>query len=423
MSEPRHVELFRCTSWPARRTCSCLLILALCAVPASIAITEILLGLSLLFRLESLKQHRPKVQFPRVFWFWLAWAALELLSWLHSPEPKAGQGEIRHLLLVAALFLLIPSLSLTDRVTAWRGIFFTSSLSSMVLIGTFAWRLHSPPPAIAPVIYLRNGGLVHHWMIYGSVEILVFAALLAFWHAYPEKRRYLMPVLAIAVVASVLSLTRMLWICCLLLWGLHLVWRRSRWIWAIPVVPLALFFLSPGAVRARASDSAHLEYYSNAERLQMLRVGYRMIRAHPLTGVGPGRVHEFYRDYLSPADPVPAYYGHLHNNLVQIAAESGLPVASAAILFVVILFRDLLRQYRAAEDRHQRFLCCTALLGLTGYLAAGMFDYTYGHSLGLILLGFVVFTPLLPQSARRMDELEGQPSEATYELLRVTYHF
>jgi hypothetical protein len=31
-------------------------------------------------------------------------------------------------------------------------------------------------------------------------------------------------------------------------------------------------------------------------------------------------------------------------------------------------------------------------------LAAGFFDYTYGHSLGLILIAFAVLPPLIPAS-------------------------
>jgi O-antigen ligase len=128
----------------------------------------------------------------------------------------------------------------------------------------------------------------------------------------------------------------------------------------------------------------------------MLRVGWKMIRQNPLTGVGAGRIDELYTKYLSPSDPVPAYHGHLHNNLVQLAAEFGLPVTIAALFFVVVLFRDLRARCRLAIDREQQFLCRTSLLGLMGFAVAGLFDYTYGHSLGLILLFFVVLSPLTP---------------------------
>jgi lipopolysaccharide/colanic/teichoic acid biosynthesis glycosyltransferase/O-antigen ligase len=381
------------------RTNAILLGLALCAVPVSIAVAEAFLAASLLWRTAELARHRAQPFVPRVFWFWLAWAALEVIVWLRSPEIRAGWGEIRHLLLIASLFLALPALDrVEDRVAVWRGIFATATVNSMFLIATFVSRLLYYRGELDPIVYLRTGGLLHHWMIYGIVEILVFGGLLEFLHLYPEERRWCAPVLAINSLAILLSLTRMLWICCLLLLVLHLAWRRSRWIWAVPAIPLMAFFLAPGPIRTRVTTSMHPDYYSNAERVQMLRVGWRMILDSPMTGVGPGLVEAKYRDYLSQTDPVPAYYGHLHNNLVQLAAEFGLPVTGAALLFVAALFHDLLKRHRRVIDRGNEFLLCTAVLGLIGFLAAGMFDYTYGHSLGLILLGFVVLMPLIPVS-------------------------
>jgi O-antigen ligase len=385
--------------WESKKLDGCLLGLALCAAPVSIAVTETFLFASVLWRVTELARHRTKLYIPRVFWFWLAWATLEVLVWLHSPAMKAGQGEIRHLLLIASLFLALPALDrVADRVAVWRGVFLTATLSSSFLIGTFLWRLRYYRGELDPVVYLRTGGLLHHWMIYGIVEVLVFGGLLEFAHLYPEQRRWWAPALAINGVAIVVSLTRMLWVCCLLLLVLHLAWRRSRWIWAVPLIPFAAFLLAGSQVRSRITTSLDPDYYSNAERVQMLRVGWKMIRDRPVTGVGPGRVEELYTSYLSPADPAPAYHGHLHNNLVQLAAEFGLPLTGAAILFVAILFYDLRRRCQRARDRDSAFLSRTGMLGLIGFLVAGMFDYTYGHSLALILLSFVVLMPLIPAS-------------------------
>jgi O-antigen ligase len=373
---------------------------ALCAVPISIAITESILAIALVAHIARIVQQRARPYLPQVFWFWLVWAGLEVLLWLHSADRKAGWGEIRHLLLLAALFVILPALGRPlNSVAVWRGIFLSATLSSTVLIGQVMWRLFYYRREISsfpePSFYLRSGGLVHHWMIYGTVEVLVFAGLLGFWHLYPEERRRLWPLLGLNGLAIILSLTRMLWVCCFLLLAVHLIWRRSKWIWALPLLPLALFLLAPGAVRSRVTDSLKPDYYPNAERLQMLRVGWKMILDKPWTGVGPGRVEALYRGYLSAGDPVPAYHGHLHNNLVQLAAEFGLPVVVAAILFVAVLFRDLISRCRSASDREGEFLCRTAVLGLIGFLVSGMFDYTYGHSLGLIMLSFVVLAPLV----------------------------
>ena len=122
-----------------------------------------------------------------------------------------------------------------------------------------------------------------------------------------------------------------------------------------------------------------------------------MVRKHPWLGVGPGRVEKLYRSYLEPSEPVPKYHGHLHNNLAQIAAQFGVPATSVAILFGLILFRDLSNASKKAESREKKFLCQAALLSLVGFVVAGCFDYTYGHSLALILLTFAVLAPLMPE--------------------------
>ncbi|HET9215876.1 MAG TPA: O-antigen ligase family protein, partial [Terriglobia bacterium] len=190
------------------------------------------------------------------------------------------------------------------------------------------------------------------------------------------------------------------WLTCLLLLAVALVWNRSKWILALPIVPLVVYVLAPGAVRSRIGTFLDPTFYSNAERVQMLQVGWRMLRDNPLTGVGPGRVEQLYESYLLPGDPVPAYHGHLHNNPVQVAAQFGLLVTLTALIFVVFAFRDLLKARRNATSPDGRFLTDTAVLALTGFLFAGLFEYTYGHSLGLIIIAFAVFPALFISEQR-----------------------
>jgi exopolysaccharide production protein ExoY len=216
------------------------------------------------------------------------------------------------------------------------------------------------------------------------------------------------PIAAVNGLAILLSLTRMLWICSLALLAIHLFRRHSKWIWATPVLPVLLLVVAP--VRDRVKDSLHPDYYSNAERLQMLRVGCQMILQYPLTGVGPGRIENLYRSYISAHDPVPAYHGHLHNNAIQLAAEFGLPVLLAATAFVAAIFIAVSKRLRSAGDRDTQFLCRASLLGLMGFLMAGMFEYTYGHSLGLVFVSFLVLSPL------KVDEKAPE----RHDLLKVT---
>ena len=382
------------------------LVLGLSAVPASIAISEFFLSIAALAQITKWVRRQTQIHWPRCLWFWLAWVGMQLVLWAISPEPALRESEIRHTLLLAVLFVTLPGLNrVADRRMAWRGVFLTATLSSLVLIGEFVWRLIRYSKEIADggdiSYYVRSGGLVHHWMVYGTIEILVFAGLISYWSIYSEERRRWWPVIAVNVIAIVLSLTRMAWVTCMLLLVIHLVWKRSKWIWALPLVPLALYMISPAAVRVRVADTFNPTYFSNFERVQMLRVGWQMVREHPLTGVGPGRVEKLYESYLSPEDPVPAYHGHLHNNLIQIAAQFGIPATLVSLIFLGVLLHDLLRARAAATNRDAQFISQTALLSFTGFLVSGVFEYTYGHSLGLIMVSFAVLPALLPVNGER----------------------
>jgi O-antigen ligase len=307
---------------------------------------------------------------------------------------------MRHLLLVASVFLILPALDRPGAsLTVWRGLFLTSSIGSIaVVVGTVARMVYYRREISLggdAAFYVRNGGLLHHWMVYATVEILIFGALLEFRVLYQEERRWATPALAIHCLAVLFSLTRTLWLCCFLIAAIHLLTRRSKWILALVALPVGVFLLIPGPVHSRIVDSSSREYYSNAERLQMWRVGWKMIRQHALFGVGPGRVEQLYTSYLGKGEPVPAYRGHLHDNAIQLAAQFGLPVLGSAVLWLAFLFWDVMRTWRAARSRESRFLYRSSFLGIVGFVVAGVTEYTYGHALGLILFCFVAISPLI----------------------------
>jgi hypothetical protein len=68
-------------------------------------------------------------------------------------------------------------------------------------------------------------------------------------------------------------------------------------------------------------------------------------------------------------------------------------------------------------------LCRTALLGVLGFVVAGMFDYTYGHSLGLILLGFVALSPLAPTGERGRAFRGGGAADSRPRRHRVSHSY
>ncbi len=84
-------------------------------------------------------------------------------------------------------------------------------------------------------------------------------------------------------------------------------------------------------------------------RLEMWRGGLEMVKAHPITGVGDRGLEEISPDYYTSEEGL--YFGHLHNNIVQMAAIWGVPglIFGQAFIWAGLWF--LIRRWRALRRR------------------------------------------------------------------------
>jgi O-antigen ligase len=101
--------------------------------------------------------------------------------------------------------------------------------------------------------------------------------------------------------------------------------------------------------------------------------GAAMLADRPFFGVGPHRVKTLYPVYRKPgyvlADP-----GALHNNVVMVAAETGIPSVIAYLAFVAAFFVHAARRAREPGGGIAR----GALAVMAALFAAGMFEYNFG---------------------------------------------
>ena len=119
----------------------------------------------------------------------------------------------------------------------------------------------------------------------------------------------------------------------------------------------------------------------------MAKSGLRMIKARPITGVGPDMVIELYPVYRDKT-AVNQRAVHLHNVPLQIAAERGLPALALWLWFVVTLIKDFVRQRRVDAFLPNAGLACVAAM-----LAAGLFEHNFGDSEFLMLFLLLVTLP------------------------------
>ena len=138
-------------------------------------------------------------------------------------------------------------------------------------------------------------------------------------------------VVPVAAWALVVSQTRSAWIgvaAGLTALAALALLRAPRLLWAAVAVGGALLLVSPGGIRSRLTVLDE----SSRDRYYMWQAGLDMVLERPVFGQGPGMVEVVYPRFRWPEAPNPRQ-PHLHNNVMQVAAERG--PARARLLSVV----------------------------------------------------------------------------------------
>ena len=234
----------------------------------------------------------------------------------------------------------------------------------------------------------RARGLSGHYMTFGGQLLLIasIAVGVALMARTPRWRWGAAATAAIAVIALVCTYTRSAWMGFVVSCFVMLAIVRRRWLPAM-VAAIALgAVLAPAGLKERLASSFQPGHVHNRERTLMWEAGGRMFRDRPWTGVGLQDLRSLYPTYRSPeAHETP---GHLHSNLVQIAASMGVVGLIAFALLYGSLFVAAASGLGAAlaGDALAAGVKVGVLGGLAGFFVAGMFEWNFGDEELLYLL-------------------------------------
>ena len=358
------------------------LFLFVAALQVSIAASAVLLTvtLMLLVGLLILKKERPEI--PPIFWPLLVYALATMVSVMASLDPITSLQDSKEVL----LFLVVP---IVYRLARGRT---ASTLATIIIsVGAATAVLGIVQYGILNYDHLgqRPQGSMGHYMTFSGLLMLVIGLATARILFNTRDRAWASLVLPALGVALALTFTRSAWVGACVGVSLLFVLKDLRLLAAAPVIAAVFFILAPVNVTERVYSMFDLQDPTNRDRLAMARAGTRMVRGHPLTGVGPDMVQEVYVNYRD-ADAVNENNPHLHNVPLQIAAERGLPALGAWIWFVVVSVRELIRGFRRPESRT---LAAGGLAATGAMLAAGMFEYNFGDSEFLMLFLVLLTLP------------------------------
>jgi putative inorganic carbon (hco3(-)) transporter len=371
---------------------------------ASIAASQILLGLSLVALLIAGRRPRWLPIYPAL----LAWFALTLVSWAASGYTHAGISQIKKfyvylmVLAVSSAFRSIREIRVLA--FAWSAV---AALSAAKSLFQFAHKyraaIHGTTDFYTAYVSDRVTGFMDHWMTFSGemmMAILILGALVLF----SKDRKgvaWLYPAGVLIAIGLAIAFTRSMWMGAavggaLLLWA-----KRPVLILAIPVIAGVVLLVNPFQARERVLSifQPRAELDSNAHRELTRAVGWRMIQAHSLVGVGPEQVGAQFKKYLPPDTPLPlpaGYYGHLHNIYYHYAAERGLPALLALLCFLGKALFDFARGLRTKHrNLETQWVLYAAVSVLIAVLLSGYYEVNLGDSevlamfLSVVACGYV----------------------------------
>jgi O-antigen ligase len=238
-----------------------------------------------------------------------------------------------------------------------------------------------------PNLQSRIHANLSHYMTLSGLTLLAGCVLLAFLFESRGGQRWLGVAALIPFAAMISTLTRGAYVGAVVAVAAYLALRRPLGLLVFAPALVAIFLLLPAGVGGRAASIFDPTDRTNRDRIAMADAGARMIVDRPIFGLGPELVKPYYTLYRDPDAPrwrVP----HLHDNVLQIAAASGVFATAAYLALLALCFaragRLLLVARRNADrtpsgDQTLRALvAAAAFLGVAAATVAGLFEYNFG---------------------------------------------
>jgi O-antigen ligase len=382
------------------------LLLAVTATLVSVFLTGVFLGCATLaWAWQGISRRRLSFAWPRYFPFVLAFILAALVAIVlseNSIESARYVKKFTHFFAIALVFTYFDRQLITR---ASKAIFITAGCSAIV--GVFQYfALHKVE------LLDRVTGFMSHWMTFSGQLMIVSVVLAAYIVSLFPPRITLRPfnvpmrgvrwlwlaLLLLLLFVLLLSMTRSAWMGAILGLALIAAVRNYRLVLVAILLIAGVWLTLPDRFNERIKSSFDPADTTVRVRIELLRTGVNFIRSHPYTGVGPRMVSRTFSRYRVSHEFPDWAYQHLHNNVVEIAAEMGFLGLAAWLGIWLKVAWDHVSFLRTAMKTGDRDLIAITLGGfgsLLAFLAAGLLEYNFGDSEILLLLLFVVTAPYI----------------------------
>jgi putative inorganic carbon (hco3(-)) transporter len=324
-------------------------------------------------------------------WMPQVWWATALFAWTLVATPSAVDATlaIKQVVILAAgiVFVLVVLATVEDMDDLRRMLGVLVAIAVGIAVAALSQGVHFQSTFGGETVSGRLQGAFEHPNELGLFSAIAasIAAGLAFGARTKLARSASVGALVVILVPLLLSLSRGAWIGCGLAFAFFLLVlpeaRRALLVFGIPLIVVAAVIGSFGSgktdiqiIHERAQAIGTLSPYD--ARSTIYAEALREIKAHPLTGEGPGNFPVASARAGSEASTV--FADHAHDLWLTWGAEEGIPAVAIIVALVISLVLTGRRVSRAAiesDGRRDRALVAAISAALIAMLGQGLFDY------------------------------------------------
>jgi O-antigen ligase len=327
----------------------------------------------------------------------LVYAALSLVSSFLSVNPEMSLKDSKELL----LFLIVPIVYTGfygEKVLKKANLALLASAYLGCLYSIFYFFFKASPGE-------RIAGFMGQVMTQGGLLLLFSCMALSMLIFSRDRTRYLWGLgFLLSLFALILTQTRSAWIGLVIAASLILFLYKPKTLIIVPFAVGLFYLASPQPIKKRALSSLSLKHSLNKLRIEWVKTGIKIIGDFPLSGTGPDTVDMVFQNPKYGLSEEAKRFPHLHNNIIQIAAERGIPTLLAWLTFMVWAFISLAKLLKN-KDPTLCLLTLSALAALLALFTAGLFEYNFADSEITMLFLYMI---TIPFSLTRIQDKEAK---------------
>ena len=239
----------------------------------------------------------------------------------------------------------------------------------------------------------RPEGTLSTYMTFAGLLMLAGVIALAKILFQKPTHKWLLGSIGIITLSLLLNLSRQTWFGFLIALIFLVFFWRKKILLLIPIMLLVIYVASPLSVQQRTKSMLSGEDVTFQMRTALWKGGWEIFKDYPLTGCGFRCVDLVNSQYPDPTGYIARFRG-MHNNLIQVAVDTGILGVTAWLGIWFYFFRFLYHKAITLEkNANERWVILGSAAAMLAFLAAGFFETNFYDSEVAMLLYFIMALP------------------------------